>query len=44
VLLDGLVAAGWAVADSHRAVFGVLLALQAAGFAWFLWSRPRPQP
>ena len=41
-LLDGLVAAGWTVADSHRAVFATLLALQAAGFAWFLWSRPGP--
>jgi hypothetical protein len=44
VLLDGLVAAGWPLANSHRAAFGVLLGLQAAGLAWFLWSRPRPQP
>lgn len=41
VLLDRLVGAGWALADSHRAVFLALLVLQAAGWAWFLWSRPR---
>lgn len=43
VLLDRQMAAGWSVADSHRAAFGVLLALQAAGLAWFLWNRPQPQ-
>ena len=39
VLLDGLRAAGWNAADSHRAAFVTLLSLQAAGFGWFLWSR-----
>jgi len=42
VMLDTLRAAGWALADSHRATFATLLALQFAGFAWYLWSRPRP--
>jgi hypothetical protein len=41
VMLDGLRAAGWSIADSHRATFASLLALQAAGFAWFLWNRRR---
>ena len=41
VLVDGLGALGWSLADSHRAAFGALLALQAAGFAWYLWERPR---
>jgi hypothetical protein len=39
VLLDGLRAAGWTTIGSHRAAFAALLALQAAGFGWFLWSR-----
>lgn len=34
--LDGLEARGWTVADAHRAAFGTLVALQAAGFGWFL--------
>lgn len=42
VLLDRLVAAGWSLVASHQAVFLALLAMQAAGLAWFLWSRPRP--
>ena len=42
VLLDGLQAAGWAPADGHRAAFAALVALQAAGFAWYLLSRPGP--
>lgn len=41
VLLDGLQAAGWAVPAAHRAAFAALLALQIAGFAWFLVSRPK---
>lgn len=41
VLLDGLQAAGWAVPAAHRAAFAALLALQVAGFAWFLVSRPK---
>jgi len=39
VMLDGLRAAGWTIADSHRAVFVTLLALQSAGLGWFLWSQ-----
>ena len=39
VMLDGLQAAGWTIADSHRAAFVTLLALQAAGLGWFLWNR-----
>jgi hypothetical protein len=39
VMLDGLRGAGWTTTDSHRATFAMLLALQAAGFAWFLWNR-----
>ncbi len=39
VMLDGLRAAGWTTTDSHRATFATLLALQAAGFGWFLWKR-----
>jgi len=38
-MLDGLRAAGWTMTDSHRATFATLLALQAAGFGWFLWNR-----
>lgn len=41
VMVDGLGAVGWTLADSHRAAFGALLALQAAGFGWYLWQRPR---
>ena len=44
VLLDGLRAAGWTAADSHRAAFVTLLSLQAAGFGWFLWSRRQVAP
>lgn len=40
VIVDRLEAAGWTLVQSHRAAFGMLLALQAAGFAWYLW-RPR---
>lgn len=43
LMLDGLGAAGWTLAESHRAAFGTLLALQAAGFGWYLWQRPREQ-
>jgi MFS family permease len=39
VMLDSLRAAGWTPADSHRAAFGTLFALQAAGLAWYLMSR-----
>jgi MFS family permease len=39
VMLDGLQAAGWTIADSHRAAFVTLLALQVAGLGWFLWNR-----
>jgi hypothetical protein len=39
VLLDALTAAGWSLASAHRAAFTALLVLQAAGLAWFLWSR-----
>jgi hypothetical protein len=39
VVLDALQRAGWTPADSHAAAFGGLIALQAAGFAWFLASR-----
>jgi MFS family permease len=35
-LLDGLAARGWTAADAHRAAFGSLVVLQAAGFGWFL--------
>lgn len=42
LMLDRLVAAGWTLANSHRAVFATLLALQVATFAWYLWRRPRP--
>lgn len=41
VMLDALRAAGWALADSHRATFATLLVLQFAGFVWYLASRPR---
>jgi MFS family permease len=40
-LLDALQRAGWTPADSHAAAFGGLIALQSAGFLWFLLSRPR---
>lgn len=44
VLLDALRDAGWSSAASHRAAFGTLVVLQAAGLAWFLWNRaPRPR-
>jgi MFS family permease len=43
LMLDGLGAAGWTLAESHRAAFGTLLALQAAGFSWYLWQRPSAQ-
>lgn len=39
LLLDRLAAAGWSIADSHQTAFATLLAVQAAGFGWFLWSR-----
>lgn len=39
VMLDGLRAVGWTIADSHRAAFFTLLGLQAAGLGWFLWNR-----
>jgi MFS family permease len=39
VMLDGLRAAGWTIADSHRAAFVTLLGLQSAGLGWFLWNR-----
>lgn len=42
VMLDGLRGLGWTIADSHRAAFITLLALQAAGLVWFLWNR-RPE-
>lgn len=38
-LLDGLQAAGWTRADSHRAALGTLIALQVAGVGWFLLNR-----
>jgi hypothetical protein len=38
VLLDALAAAGWSSAGAHRAAFVTLLALQAAGLAWYLWN------
>lgn len=41
VMVDQLGAGGWSLAESHRAAFGMLLALQAAGFGWYLWQRPR---
>lgn len=41
VVIDRLGAAGWTLAQSHRAAFGMLLALQGAGFAWYLWQGPR---
>lgn len=41
VLLDRLVAMGWTLADSHRASFAGLAALQAASLGWYLWRRPR---
>lgn len=43
VIVDQLGAAGWTLAESHRAAFGMLLALQVAGFGWYLWERPRAQ-
>jgi MFS family permease len=39
VLLDVLQRAGWTPADSHGAAFGALIALQVAGFGWFLLNR-----
>ena len=39
VMLDGLARPAGAATDSHRATFVTLLALQAAGFGWFLWNR-----
>jgi MFS family permease len=42
VLLDALTAAGWSLASAHRAAFVTLLAMQAAGLAWFLWSKEKP--
>ena len=41
LLLDWLVAMGWTLADSHRASFVSLAALQAASLGWYLWHRPR---
>jgi MFS family permease len=38
LLLDGLRAADWTPTDSHYAAFLTLLALQAAGLGWFVWS------
>lgn len=40
-LLDRLTAGGWALADAHRVVFGSLLALQGASFAWYLIGKPK---
>jgi MFS family permease len=39
VMLDALRATGSAPVDSHRAAFATLLALQAAGLAWYLMNR-----
>jgi MFS family permease len=39
VMLDGLRAAGWTIADSHRAAFFTSLGLQSAGLGWYLWSQ-----
>lgn len=44
VLLDSLVTMGWSLAASHRAGLATLLALQALGLAWYLWSRPTLRP
>lgn len=41
-LLNLLQAQGWALAEAHRAVFGGMLALQVASFAWFLLSDRKP--
>lgn len=43
LIVDQLGAAGWTLAQSHQAAFGMLLALQVAGFGWYLWERPRAQ-
>jgi len=34
--LDALAARGWSPVEAHRAAFGALVALQAAGYGWFL--------
>lgn len=36
VLIDGLTAGGFAPAAAYRSAFAILLALQAAAYAWFL--------
>ena len=36
VLIDGLAGSGFAPAAAYRSAFAILLALQAAGYAWFL--------
>jgi MFS family permease len=41
VLIDGLGAAGFAAAAAYRATFALLLFLQAASYAWFLFESRR---
>jgi hypothetical protein len=36
LLIDGLVAAGFATPGAYRATFAILLAIQIASYAWFL--------
>ena len=44
LLIDGLVARGLDAPGSLRGAFGLLLLLQAAAFAWFLWRRRAALP
>jgi hypothetical protein len=43
VLIDGLGAAGFATPAAYRATFALLLILQAASYAWFLFESRRKE-
>ena len=43
VLIDGLGAAGFAAPAAYRATFALLLILQAASYAWFLFESRRKE-
>lgn len=41
VLIDGLTLSGFAAASAYRTTFAIMLALQAAAYAWFLFEGRR---
>lgn len=43
LMLDAAIARGWSLAEGHRAAFGLLIALQALGFGWYLLNAGRSE-